>query len=136
MRERTTTIPCMLCARLLEQRADKNGKPYFVCELCGTQFFIRGVAGRERLAELFRNIKTATQGEVQSSAGEDLDALELQQDLSLLQSYIETFCADETVIPLKPFTPENAVPFPEWSADVCARLSRAFILQGTPRGRR
>jgi len=46
--------------------------------------------------------KTVTQGEFKRNAGEDLHALELQQDLSSLQSYVETFCADETVIPLKP----------------------------------
>lgn len=46
------SIPCLLCGAHLNQRTDKNGKPYFVCEPCGIQLFIRRKAGIERLQEL------------------------------------------------------------------------------------
>lgn len=52
MKQRSETIPCALCGRSLDKRADKNNKPYFVCESCGTQYFIRGAAGRERLSAM------------------------------------------------------------------------------------
>jgi hypothetical protein len=52
MKQQSETIPCALCGRSLDKRADKNNKPYFVCESCGTQYFIRGAAGRERLSAI------------------------------------------------------------------------------------
>jgi DNA-directed RNA polymerase subunit RPC12/RpoP len=50
------SIPCFLCGRQLEKRIDKNRKPYFVCDPCGTQVFVRGKKGRELLEELFRDL--------------------------------------------------------------------------------
>ncbi len=125
----TRTLPCALCARLLEQRADKNSKPYFVCEPCGTQFFIRGAAGREHLEELLRAPKPVSAYGVGSNATDHIAQAALRNDLMQMQSYIETFCAEQTVIPLKPFTPENAVSFPEWSGQLCDRISRALNRQ-------
>jgi hypothetical protein len=126
MKERTATLPCTLCARLLDQRADKNSKPYFVCEPCGTQFFIRGTAGRERLAEIFRNGKTLAKANVKRKHVVIFDDVALQHDLMQLQSYIETFCADEMVIPEEPFEVTNAVLFPEWSGKLCDLISKAI----------
>ena len=54
-----TSIPCFLCGRKLEKRTDKNGKPYFCCDPCGVQIFIRGKKGRELLEEAFRNMEKA-----------------------------------------------------------------------------
>lgn len=34
-------LPCFLCTTKLEKRIDKNGKPYFVCNPCGIQLFVR-----------------------------------------------------------------------------------------------
>src|SRR5215471_3833334 len=51
------TIPCLLCTKELEQRTDKNGKPYFVCDPCGTQFFVRRKQGIEKLEELTRFLR-------------------------------------------------------------------------------
>jgi G:T-mismatch repair DNA endonuclease (very short patch repair protein) len=53
------SIACRLCSRFSEQRSDKNGKPYFVCDECGTQFFIRGTLGRERLSTLHARSRDA-----------------------------------------------------------------------------
>jgi hypothetical protein len=53
-------IPCFLCGRKLEKRSTKtNGKPYFVCDGCGIQVFVRGKQGIERLSEFFRNVDLA-----------------------------------------------------------------------------
>ncbi len=51
------TLPCVLCGENRDQRIDKNNKPYFVCDPCGTQFFIRRKQGIEKLGELFRELK-------------------------------------------------------------------------------
>src|SRR5438105_14604072 len=46
------TIPCFLCGKTIESRIDKNHKPYFVCDPCGLQAFVRRKAGIERLEQL------------------------------------------------------------------------------------
>jgi len=48
----TETLPCQLCKHDLERRTDKKGKPYFVCDECGTQLFIRYRAGISRLEKI------------------------------------------------------------------------------------
>jgi len=45
-------IPCFLCSQELEQRKDKHAKPYFVCDPCGMQIFVRGRQGIKNLGEL------------------------------------------------------------------------------------
>lgn len=50
-------IPCFLCSQKLEQRADKHKKPYFVCDGCGVQIFVRGRQGIENLAELIATLR-------------------------------------------------------------------------------
>jgi DNA-directed RNA polymerase subunit RPC12/RpoP len=47
-------LPCLLCGKTLEKRTDKNGKPYFVCDPCGIQMFIRRRHGIERLEKLLQ----------------------------------------------------------------------------------
>ena len=49
-------LPCILCGKQLDQRTDKNGKFYFTCDPCGTQFFIRRKQGIEKLEELIREL--------------------------------------------------------------------------------
>jgi len=50
-------IPCFLCSQKLEQRTDKREKPYFVCDPCGVQIFVRGRQGIENLAELIATLR-------------------------------------------------------------------------------
>jgi DNA-directed RNA polymerase subunit RPC12/RpoP len=50
-------IPCLLCSQDLEQRRAKNGKPYFVCDPCGMQIFVRGRQGIENLAQLIATLQ-------------------------------------------------------------------------------
>jgi hypothetical protein len=48
-------LPCFLCGSKLDKRTDKNGKPYFVCNPCGIQLFIRRQYGIELLNGLLRS---------------------------------------------------------------------------------
>jgi DNA-directed RNA polymerase subunit RPC12/RpoP len=45
-------IACFLCGRRVEIRLSKKGRPYFICDDCGLQVFIRGDTGIRRLKEL------------------------------------------------------------------------------------
>src|SRR5713101_4510464 len=47
-------LPCFLCGNKLHKRSDKHNKPYFVCDPCGIQFFVRRKQGIERLDNLLR----------------------------------------------------------------------------------
>jgi DNA-directed RNA polymerase subunit RPC12/RpoP len=51
------SIPCTTCGARLKKRRDKHGKPYFVCEPCGVQLFIRRKQGIENLAKLIEQLK-------------------------------------------------------------------------------
>jgi len=44
------TVPCFLCGQILEIKTTKAGKPYFQCDPCGLQVFVRRAEGMERLA--------------------------------------------------------------------------------------
>ena len=52
-------FPCVLCASPLPVRRDKHGKPYFVCDPCGMQLFIRRAAGQERLEAAIQGMASA-----------------------------------------------------------------------------
>jgi DNA-directed RNA polymerase subunit RPC12/RpoP len=50
-------IPCFLCTQELGLRRDKHKKPYFVCDSCGMQIFVRGRQGMENLSQLIETIR-------------------------------------------------------------------------------
>jgi len=50
-------LPCILCGTKLQKRADKHNKPYFVCDPCGIQFFVRKQHGIERLDKLLGTLE-------------------------------------------------------------------------------
>jgi DNA-directed RNA polymerase subunit RPC12/RpoP len=50
-------IPCFLCSQELRLRRDKHEKPYFVCDSCGMQIFVRGRQGIENLAQLIDTLR-------------------------------------------------------------------------------
>ena len=50
-------IPCFLCSQELMQRKDKHSKPYFICDPCGVQIFIRGRQGIKNLDELLATLR-------------------------------------------------------------------------------
>ena len=45
-------FPCPLCGAGLPIRFSKRKKPYFTCNLCGVQIFVRGKTGIARLNEM------------------------------------------------------------------------------------
>jgi DNA-directed RNA polymerase subunit RPC12/RpoP len=45
-------LPCFLCHKQLDLRISKTQKPYFICEECGMQIFVRGKRGIKRLEHL------------------------------------------------------------------------------------
>ena len=45
-------FPCPLCGAGLPILTSKRQKPYFTCNLCGVQVFVRGKAGISRLNEM------------------------------------------------------------------------------------
>jgi hypothetical protein len=47
-------LPCILCGNNLQKRTDKHSKPYFICDPCGIQFFVRRQQGIARLETLLR----------------------------------------------------------------------------------
>ena len=55
MRLRIQFLPCLLCGARLEKRTDKNRKPYFVCNPCGIQLFVRREHGIKLLDALLCN---------------------------------------------------------------------------------
>jgi hypothetical protein len=57
VKELSGTIPCHLCSQELHVRRDKHGKPYFVCETCCMQVFVRGKQGIENLAHLIDTLR-------------------------------------------------------------------------------
>jgi hypothetical protein len=49
-------LVCFLCCQGLQQRTSKRGKPYFVCDACGIQIFVRRKQGIEKLEAFFANL--------------------------------------------------------------------------------
>jgi DNA-directed RNA polymerase subunit RPC12/RpoP len=50
-------VPCFLCSNELRLRRDKHDKPYFICDPCGVQIFVRGRQGIENLSQLIDTLK-------------------------------------------------------------------------------
>ena len=50
-------FPCPICFEMLDLRYDKNSHPYFICDDCGVQLFIRGKKGIKKLKNLIPNYK-------------------------------------------------------------------------------
>ena len=54
MARKTNSLPCFLCGSDIQKRIDKNGKPYFICNPCGIQLFVRRQHGIQLLDKLLR----------------------------------------------------------------------------------
>lgn len=48
-------IPCFLCGDFQTINISKTDKPYFICNDCGMQVFIRKVSGIKRLSNLIND---------------------------------------------------------------------------------
>lgn len=49
-------IPCFLCGKSICVKLTKNDKPYFICDDCGLQVFVRYKPGIRILKRLLRTI--------------------------------------------------------------------------------
>jgi hypothetical protein len=77
-------FPCPLCGAGLPIRASKRKKPYFTCNLCGVQIFVRGKSGIKRLNEM-ANSGILVSGKKESASHginlfNRLEQLKLQRD--------------------------------------------------------
>jgi hypothetical protein len=48
-------VGCFLCGGQLQIRLTKKDRPYWICNDCGTQVFVRGDKGIARLKALVKN---------------------------------------------------------------------------------
>ena len=53
-------FPCPVCTQAREVRFTKKDKPYLVCDPCGVQVFVRGIAGIEEFRRLTEKVKNAS----------------------------------------------------------------------------
>lgn len=49
-------IPCFLCGEILRVKLSKSEKPYFICQQCGLQAFVRYTPGIKRLTRLLETL--------------------------------------------------------------------------------
>ena len=56
-------VECFLCEREVDIRLSKKRRPYFICDDCGLQAFIRGDEGIERLIKIAREPSPPTDSE-------------------------------------------------------------------------
>jgi DNA-directed RNA polymerase subunit RPC12/RpoP len=77
-------LPCFLCGATLDKRTDKNRKPYFVCNPCGIQLFVRRHHGIRLLEKLLRD-----------AAKHEVPFKERAEQIKRLQSQITILFADE-----------------------------------------
>jgi DNA-directed RNA polymerase subunit RPC12/RpoP len=97
---RMAKIPCFLCSQELRQRKDKNNKPYFICDPCGMQIFVRGRHGIENLAQLIATLQehdfpfrehARVLHEIQAVLTEIRG---LEKELEKLDSFFDVFASD------------------------------------------
>ncbi|MGD1019616.1 MAG: hypothetical protein ABSA12_09880 [Verrucomicrobiia bacterium] len=85
-------IPCFLCGNGLEVRTSKRRKPYFICDPCGVQVFIRREGGIARLDKLLQSVSGLTvdfsnaQGGVANLLGQINQLAELKAKLVEVQN--------------------------------------------------
>lgn len=93
-------IPCFLCSQELTQRKDKHAKPYFVCDPCGVQIFVRGRQGIKNLDQLLATLRehdfpfrehAAVLYEIQALLTEIRG---IKEEISKLDSLLELFTSD------------------------------------------
>lgn len=78
--------PCPICAELKKIGISKKDKPYYFCDYCGVQVFIRGKLGIQKLIELNNNgiIKNMVSDNPQSIWG----LIQLDNKINYLKSEI------------------------------------------------
>jgi hypothetical protein len=94
-------LPCFLCGAKLDKRTTKKRKPYFVCDLCGIQLFVRRDHGIQLLEKLLRDAaKNEIPFKQRAEQVYQIQALlteinGVKQQIKRLQSQITILFADE-----------------------------------------
>ncbi|MDD5261329.1 MAG: hypothetical protein PHD76_05710 [Methylacidiphilales bacterium] len=78
-------IPCFLCNDLVEIRMDKRAKPYFICDACGVQTFVRRKSGISKLEILIKDIQSDISSALKVSAL-TIQLLELKKRLQEVEN--------------------------------------------------
>lgn len=76
--DNVTLVPCFLCGEMVQLKKDKRIKPYFICDACGVQAFIRR---KEGILRLFDYI-----GKIAPERKSILELLDLSQQLRALEA--------------------------------------------------
>jgi DNA-directed RNA polymerase subunit RPC12/RpoP len=86
-------FPCPTCGELREIGISKKKKPYFHCNPCGVQVFIRGQSGIERLLEIESNSELKLE---LKSLGifDSCKLLQLNRQMSLIRAKFEELADD------------------------------------------
>jgi hypothetical protein len=113
----------MFCKQPLDERTDKNDKPYFVCDDCGTQLFVRGSVGRRLLDEVMRNGNAKAKEKTRPPLTKT-QALAINSDLEALNGYVKIFCEGEIIIRQESTAPDGQALFTVWTSQLCDRISK------------
>jgi DNA-directed RNA polymerase subunit RPC12/RpoP len=95
-------FPCPLCGAGLPILASKRRKPYFVCNLCGVQVFVRGKTGISKLKQM-ADSGILVSGKKESlvygiSLFNRLESLKLQKrDLQMKRGFVAMIFPDESM---------------------------------------
>jgi len=91
----TKLIPCFLCGEEIEIKNSKKGKPYFICDPCGLQAFIRRDKGIERLKTWME------EGEREFKKRNGNGLLELVKQIEALEAKRKEIETKKCLVPVK-----------------------------------
>jgi len=84
-------IPCFLCGDFQKIKLSKNNKPYFICNICGIQAFIRKDDGVNRLNDLINNPVLYKKIYLTGSFLENSILLKIKERIKLIKEELSKF---------------------------------------------
>lgn len=94
--------PCPICGELCAIKESKKKKPYYFCDPCGVQVFIRGKSGINQLIEIKNNSELLDKLKY-STITDTSELLKLNQRIILIKSEIEKLNRNEFNLPENDF---------------------------------
>ncbi len=101
-------IPCFLCGKTLNVKLTKNSKPYFICDPCGLQVFIRSKPGIRIIKQLVCSIKE-NKREFLNMEDSHYEVVTLISNLSELQNSLDQIKENRSLIDFISSDSESAV---------------------------
>lgn len=92
------SLPCFLCGSKLEMRTSKNDKPYFVCDPCGLQVFVRRKHGIAKLNTLIRDLDHQDIY-THANSPEFLRIVAIKNEIAVIKAEIEKIKDDIFIFP-------------------------------------